>query len=179
MAEVKFVALLQHLGQSGPQRALIVGAIIGRMAAPGAERATHRWLGERRALGELLEFDFATLPLAPFYRAADLLMRHPAGRLPVRDWLANDDAILAWIFPAGLCAADEQHLRAELHTPHHYERPDGGHGQPWSPPAAGEAAPSDWPETEPTRDASLAAAERDLPAVLDELFPAGADPEPD
>jgi hypothetical protein len=30
------------------------------------------------ALGELLEVDFATLPLAPFYRAADLLMRHRA-----------------------------------------------------------------------------------------------------
>jgi hypothetical protein len=29
-------------------------------------------------LGELLEVDFATLPLAPFYRAADLLMRHRA-----------------------------------------------------------------------------------------------------
>jgi hypothetical protein len=45
-------------------------------AVPGSERATHRWLGERSALGELLEVDFATLPLAPFYRAADLLMRH-------------------------------------------------------------------------------------------------------
>ncbi len=78
MAEVNFVALLQSLGLSGPQRALIVGAVVGRMAAPGSERATHRWLGERSALGELLEVDFATLPLAPFYRAADLLMRHRA-----------------------------------------------------------------------------------------------------
>jgi hypothetical protein len=78
MAEVRFVELLQGLGLSGPQRALIVGAVVGRMAAPGSERATHRWLGERSALGELLEVDFATLPLAPFYRAADLLMRHRA-----------------------------------------------------------------------------------------------------
>jgi hypothetical protein len=76
MAEVRFIALLEHLGLSGPQRALIVGAVVGRMAAPGSERATHRWLGERRALGELLEVDFETLPLALFYRAADLLMRH-------------------------------------------------------------------------------------------------------
>lgn len=76
MAEVNFVALLQDLGLSGPQRALIVGAVVGRMAAPGSERATHRWLGERSGLGELLEVDFETLPLAPFYRAADLLMRH-------------------------------------------------------------------------------------------------------
>ena len=78
MAEVSFIALLEHLGLSGPQRALIVGAIIGRMAVPGSERATHRWLGERSALGELLEVDFEALPLAPFYRAADLLMRHRA-----------------------------------------------------------------------------------------------------
>ena len=78
MAEVNFVALLQDLGLSGPQRALIVGAVVGRMAAPGSERATHRWLSARSALGELLEVDFETLPLAPFYRAADLLMRHRA-----------------------------------------------------------------------------------------------------
>jgi transposase len=78
MAEVNFVELLQDLGLSGPQRALIVGAIIGRMAAPGSERATHRWLGERSGLGELVEFDFEAAPLAPFYRAADLLMRHRA-----------------------------------------------------------------------------------------------------
>ncbi len=62
MAEVNFVALLQSLGLSGPQRALIVGAVVGRMAAPGSERATHHWLSERSALGELLEVDFATLP---------------------------------------------------------------------------------------------------------------------
>jgi transposase len=78
MAEVKFTQLLQDLGLSGPQRSLIVGAIIGRMAAPGSERATHRWLSERSGLGELLEVDFEAMALAPFYRAADLLMRHRA-----------------------------------------------------------------------------------------------------
>ena len=78
MAEVDFVGLLQALGLTGPQRALIVGAIIGRMAAPGSERATHRWLSERSGLGELLDIDFEALPLVPFYRAADGLMRHRA-----------------------------------------------------------------------------------------------------
>ena len=75
MAQVQFLPLLEDLGLSGPQRALIVGAIIGRMAAPGSERATHRWLGERSGLGELLDVDFAAIPLTPFYRAADVLMR--------------------------------------------------------------------------------------------------------
>ena len=78
MAEVDLVGLLQALGLTGPQRALSVGAIIGRMAAPGSERATHRWLGERSGLGELLDLDFEALPLVPFYRAADGLMRHRA-----------------------------------------------------------------------------------------------------
>ncbi len=78
LAEVAFVPLLQDLGLSGPQRALIVGALIGRMAALGSERATHRWLGERSGLGELLDVDFEAIPLRPFYRAADLLMRHRA-----------------------------------------------------------------------------------------------------
>ena len=78
MAEVDLVGLLQALGLTGPQRALSVGAIIGRMAAPGSERATHRWLGERSGLGELLDLDFEALPLVPFCRAADGLMRHRA-----------------------------------------------------------------------------------------------------
>ena len=44
MAEVNFVELLQDLGLSGPQRALIVGAIIGRMAAPARNgRPTAGW----------------------------------------------------------------------------------------------------------------------------------------
>jgi hypothetical protein len=78
MAEVAFVGLLQDLGLTGSQRAVIVGAIIARMAAPGSERATHRWLGARSALGELLELEFEAMPLMPFYRAADFLMRHRA-----------------------------------------------------------------------------------------------------
>jgi hypothetical protein len=113
----------------------------------------------------------------PDGRLRDTLPR--AGLVQLRDWLANDDAILAWTFPNGLLAADEAHLRSELHTLHHYERPDGGHGQPWSPLAAIEAALADWPESEPTRDVSLAAAERDLLAVLDDLFPERPDPAPD
>jgi hypothetical protein len=76
MGQVQFVALLEDLGLNGPQRALVVAAVVGRMTAPGSERATHRWLCERSALGELLEVDFEALPLAQFYRAADLLMRH-------------------------------------------------------------------------------------------------------
>lgn len=76
MAQVDFIALLEGLGLSGPQRAAVLGVILGRMAAPGSELATQRWLGERSALGELLDVDFEAMSLMQFYRASDVLMRH-------------------------------------------------------------------------------------------------------
>lgn len=149
-----------------------------RCAAPDwfAEQAEDPDLMRRRGLrpGEPLPREFALFE--PDGRLRNTLPR--SGLLQLRDWLANDDAILAWTFPAGLCSADEAHLRSELHTLHHYERPDGAHGQPWSPLAAIEAALADWPADQATRDVSLAAAERDLLAVLDELFPEAAEPKP-
>ena len=53
-----------------------IGSIIARMARPGSERATRRWLGERSALGELLEVDFQTMGPMQLYRASDALMAH-------------------------------------------------------------------------------------------------------
>lgn len=76
MAQVDFIALLERLGLTGPQRAAVVGVIVGRMAAPGSELATQRWLCERSALGELLDVDFEAMHLMQLYRAADVLMRH-------------------------------------------------------------------------------------------------------
>ena len=48
--------LLGELGLNGPMRAVAVGAIVGRLARPGSERATWGWLGRRSGLGELLDF---------------------------------------------------------------------------------------------------------------------------
>jgi hypothetical protein len=76
MAQVDFVALLQELGLTGPQRAAVLGVLLGRLAAPGSELATQRWLCERSALGELLDVDFAAMSRRAFYRASDVLMRH-------------------------------------------------------------------------------------------------------
>ena len=76
MDQVQFIALLTELGLSGPQRAAVLGVILGRMAAPGSELATQRWLCERSALGELLEVDFEAMSLMQLYRAGDVLMRH-------------------------------------------------------------------------------------------------------
>ena len=78
MQQVGLIPLLAQLGLNGPQRAAVVGSIIGRMAVPGSERSTHRWLGQRSALGELLGCDFETMNLMQLYRASDLLMQHRA-----------------------------------------------------------------------------------------------------
>lgn len=68
--------ILESAGLNGAQRAAALGSIIGRMAVPGSELATWRWLCERSALGELLEVDFEAMPLMRLYRASDLLVKH-------------------------------------------------------------------------------------------------------
>jgi hypothetical protein len=68
--------MLADLGFNGIQRAAVAGLLIGRMAAPGSELATGRWLGERSALGELLGVNFDTMPVMQLYRTSDLLVRH-------------------------------------------------------------------------------------------------------
>jgi transposase len=76
LQQVGFHDLLIECGVSTPLRAAIIGAIIGRMAAPASEAATHRWLGQQSGLGELLDVDFERQPLMTLYRASDALMKH-------------------------------------------------------------------------------------------------------
>jgi hypothetical protein len=66
---------LRDLGFNARQRAVVAGSVIGRMAAPGSELATWRWLCQRSALGELLGVDFETLSPMQLYRASDRLVR--------------------------------------------------------------------------------------------------------
>jgi len=68
--------ILADLGLNGVQRDAVAGLLIGRMAAPGSELATRRWLRERSALGELRGVDFDAMPLMRLYRTSDLLVRH-------------------------------------------------------------------------------------------------------
>ena len=69
-------ALLADLGVNGALRAAAAGAIIGRLAQPASERATHRWLQQRSGLGELLGTDFETTSAMQLYRASDALVKH-------------------------------------------------------------------------------------------------------
>ena len=71
-------ALLERLGFNGTQRALAMATIIARMAAPGSERASWRWLCERSALGELLGVDFERMSMMRLYRASDALLARRA-----------------------------------------------------------------------------------------------------
>ena len=76
MEQLGLGAFLERLGFNGPLRAAAMASIIARMAAPGSERATWRWLCERSALGELLDTDFETMSMMRLYRASDALMSH-------------------------------------------------------------------------------------------------------
>ena len=67
---------LRELGLNRPQIAAAVGNIIGRMARPGSELATHAWLQQRSALGELIGYDFEAMDLNRLYRASDALYKH-------------------------------------------------------------------------------------------------------
>ena len=68
--------ILTDLGLNGVQRDAAAGLLIGRMAAPGSEQATWRWLRAQSALGELLNCDFEAMPAIRLYRTSDLLIRH-------------------------------------------------------------------------------------------------------
>lgn len=68
--------ILESIGLNGIQRAVALGSIIARMAAPGSELSTWRWLREKSALGELMDVDFEGVPLMRLYRVSDILVRH-------------------------------------------------------------------------------------------------------
>jgi len=70
--------VFDELGIGASVQAAAIGSIVARMARPGSERATRRWLGERSALGELLGVDFAAMGPMRLYRASDALMAHRA-----------------------------------------------------------------------------------------------------
>ena len=67
---------LSELGLNRPQIAAAIGNIVARMAQPCSELATHAWLKDTSALGELIDFDFEAMDLNRLYRASDALYKH-------------------------------------------------------------------------------------------------------
>ena len=76
MRSCAFEDKLAELGLNRPQIAAAVGNIVARMAHPGSELATHAWLQQRSALGELIGYDFEAMDLNRLYRASDALYKH-------------------------------------------------------------------------------------------------------
>lgn len=74
--DLQLPKILEEVGLNGVQRAAAIGSIIGRMSEPGSELATYSWLTERSGLGELLDVDYAMMPLMRLYRSSDLLVKH-------------------------------------------------------------------------------------------------------
>ena len=68
--------LLSTLGINASLCTAAVASIVARLAYPASERATHAWLRERSALGELLGVDFETMGAMQLYRASDALVAH-------------------------------------------------------------------------------------------------------
>ena len=68
--------ILESVGMNAGQRACALGSIIGRMAYPGSELSTWRWLQNTSACGELVDIDFEGVPLMRLYRVSDYLVRH-------------------------------------------------------------------------------------------------------
>ena len=76
---VERLGLMQGLSALGINASLCtaaVASIVARLAYPASERATHAWLRERSALGELLGVDFEAMGAMQLYRASDALVAH-------------------------------------------------------------------------------------------------------
>jgi len=67
---------LKSLGFNQHQLAASLGTIIGRMAYPASELATHRWLQTTSGLGELIDYDFEGMGLDRLYQVSDQLWKH-------------------------------------------------------------------------------------------------------
>jgi transposase len=76
LRQLGFEEKLVALGFNKPQIAAAVGNVIGRMAAPASELATHTWLQQTTALGELIDYDYEGMDLQRLYRSADQLLKH-------------------------------------------------------------------------------------------------------
>ena len=76
LSELGLPKILESVGLNGIERNCAMGSIIGRMASPGSELATWRWLREQSAVSELLDVDFDGLSLMRLYRVSDTLVRH-------------------------------------------------------------------------------------------------------
>ena len=66
---------LSKVGLTKRQVDIATGVIIGKLAQPSSERATHTCLQKQSAIDELMDCDFSRLSLNSVYQVADLLLK--------------------------------------------------------------------------------------------------------
>lgn len=76
LKQLKLDDKLKELGFNKHQLNAAIGAIIGRMAVPDSELATHYWLQNHTGLGELLGYDYEAMSLTRMYHVSDLLLKN-------------------------------------------------------------------------------------------------------
>jgi len=74
--QLQLEQLLTELRFNGKQINTALGSIIGRLVAPGSERATHKYLQTQSALDELLGCNFKEITLDDLYGISDKLLRN-------------------------------------------------------------------------------------------------------
>ena len=74
LKELSLEEKLEELGYSRRQIEVAVAVIIGRLAGPGNELATHHWLQNESGLDEVMETNFQNLALRKVYEIGDLLL---------------------------------------------------------------------------------------------------------
>ncbi|UEN99553.1 IS1634 family transposase [Acidiferrobacter thiooxydans] len=78
IAQLGLAAILTECGFNGKLKNAALASVIARLAHPGSELATWRWLTVTSGLGELMEVDFEAMSLMTLYRASDGLIAHRA-----------------------------------------------------------------------------------------------------
>ena len=89
--ELEIDRKLKSLGFNRHQVSAAVGVIAGRMIEPGSERATHYWMQNKTALGELMGVDFSALSLNRIYKVSDILIKN---KLAIEEHLSRKEGEL-------------------------------------------------------------------------------------
>jgi len=76
LRQLKLDKKMKELGFNKHLLNVAIGTVIGRMAEPGSELATHYWLQNHSGLGELIGYDFEDMSLDRIYQVSDVLLNH-------------------------------------------------------------------------------------------------------
>lgn len=76
ISQLRLKEKLCELGFNRHQLAAALGTIVARTAHPASELSTLQWLQQHSGLGELIDYDFASMGLDRLYQVSDQLWKH-------------------------------------------------------------------------------------------------------